>query len=35
MKKENKKTNTIAAEGDTMIVIDDGCSVLQPKIATG
>ena len=25
MKKENKETNTIAAEGDIMIVTDDGC----------
>ena len=25
MKKENKETNTIAAEGDSMIVTDDGC----------
>ena len=25
MKKENKKTNTIAAESDVMIVTDDGC----------
>ena len=24
MKKENKETNTIAIEGDIMIVIDDG-----------
>ena len=25
MKKENKETNTIANEGDIMIVTDDGC----------
>ena len=25
MKKENKKTNAIAVEGDIMIVTDDGC----------
>ena len=25
VKKENKETNTITAEGDIMIVIDDGC----------
>ena len=28
VKKENKETNTIAAEGHIMIVIDDGCFIL-------
>ena len=31
VKKENKETNTIAAEGDIMIVIDDGCVSLAIK----
>ena len=31
MKKENKETNAIAAEGDIMIVIDDGCVSLATQ----
>ena len=31
MKKENKETNTIAAEGDIMIVGDDGCVSLATQ----
>ena len=31
MKKENKKTNAIAVEGDIMIVTDDGCVSLATQ----
>ena len=31
VKKENKETNTIVAEGDIMIVIDDGCVSLATQ----
>ena len=31
MKKENKETNTISAEGDIMIVIDYGCVSLATQ----
>ena len=31
VKKENKDTNTIAGEGDIMIVIDDGCISLATQ----
>ena len=31
MKKENKETNTIAAEGDIMIMTDDGCVTLATQ----
>ena len=31
MKKENKGTNTIALEGDIMIVTDDGCVSLATQ----
>ena len=31
MKKENKKTNKIASEGDIMIVTDDGCVSLATQ----
>ena len=31
MKKENKETNTIAVEGDIMIVVDNGCVSLTTQ----